>query len=142
MTLGAFRTQVAGMLNGLDGVIGGLAVNDGQALVSQYGQFTVAYAGVSKEVAELYPMRCQRLIADRLEADAALLIARPANLVAAGPPVTALRAGLASLATELNSRIQQASPDALVGNQDPGFRRRRRQTGVPALGQRPGLAPW
>ena len=132
LTLGAFRTQVAGMLNGLDSVIGGLAANTGQALVSQYGQFTVAYAGVSKEVAELYPCAASGLIADRLEADAALLIARPPNLAAAGPPVTALRAGLASLATELNSRIQQASPDALVGNQDPAAGGAPSSTGVPA----------
>lgn len=131
MTLGAFRTQLTGMLTGLDGVLQGLALNDGQALVSRYGEFTVAYAGVSREVAELYPTRCQRLIADRVDADAALLIARPANLAAAGPPVTALRAGLASLVTDLNSRIQQASPDALVGNQDAGSGDATAVTGVP-----------
>jgi ABC-2 type transport system permease protein len=117
-TLGALRTQATGVLGGLDGAARSFAAGDVQTGVAQYGQFAVAYSGVSKEIAELYPLRCQRLIADRLEADAAILIARPPNPAAAGPPVAALRAGLASLVTDLNSRIQQASPDSLVGNQD------------------------
>jgi len=37
-----------------------------------------------------------------------------------GPVGDGAAGWLASLATELNTRIQQVSPDGLVGNQDPG----------------------
>jgi hypothetical protein len=131
MTLGAFRTQVTGMLGGLDASARAFVAGDVQTGVGQYGQFALAYSGVSKEIAELYPLRCQRLIADRLDADAAILIARPPNPAAAGPPVAALRAGLTSMSTELNSRIQQASPDSLVGNQDQVVVDAPAVTGVP-----------
>jgi hypothetical protein len=86
MTLGAFRTQATGMLGGLDASARAFTAGDAQAGSALYGQFAAAYSGVSKEIAELYPLRCQRLIADRLEADAAILIARPPNLAAAGAP--------------------------------------------------------
>jgi len=116
MSLGAFRTQVTGMLGDLDSAQQALAANDALTLRAQYSQLAVAYAGVSKELAELYPVRCPRLLADRLDGDAVILVPATVNLTAAAAPIAALRAGLSGISTELSSRIQQASPDALVGN--------------------------
>src|SRR5437868_7997228 len=116
MSLGALRTQVNGMSVSLDATAQGLARGDVTTVRAQYSQFAARHGGVSKEIAELYPVRCQRLIADRLDGDAAVLVGPAVNLSAAVPPLAALRAGIAAIGTELNSRIQQASPDALVGN--------------------------
>jgi len=116
MTLGALRAQVGSLLASLDGAQHAAAANDAAGVRANYGQFAANYAGVSREDAELYPVRCPRLIADRLEGDAAVLVAPNVNLVAAVAPIAAVRAGLTSISTELNTRIQQASPDALVGN--------------------------
>jgi Haem-binding domain len=116
MNLGAFRTQVNGMAASLDAAIQALAVGDQRAVRAQYAQFAGTYGGVSKELAELYPVRCRRLIADRLDGDAAILVGPVVNLSAGAAPVAALRAGIAGISTELSSRIQQASPDALIVN--------------------------
>jgi mono/diheme cytochrome c family protein len=116
MSLGVFRGQVTGMLGSLDGAQQALAANDAITLRALYGQFALAYAGVTKEIAELYPIRCPRLLADRLDGDAAILVPATVNLTAAAAPVTALHAGFSGISTELGARIQQASPDALVGN--------------------------
>jgi ABC-2 type transport system permease protein len=116
MSLGVFRTQVNSMAASLDGAMQAVARGDASTLRARYGQFAAAYGSVSKELAELYPVRCPRLLADRLDGDAAILVPPAVNLSASVAPVSALRAGLAALSSELNSRIQQASPDALVGS--------------------------
>ena len=116
MSLGALRAQVNSMAASLDGALQALARADASALRTRYGQFAATYGGVSKEVAELYPVRCPRLIADRLDGDGAILVPPTVNLSEAAAPVAALRAGIAALSFDLNARIQQASPDALVGN--------------------------
>jgi hypothetical protein len=116
MSLGAFHSQVNSMAASLDAAVQALAVADANVVRARYTQFVATSSGVSKELAELYPMRCRRLIADRLDGDAAILVAPALNLSAAAAPVAALRAGIAGISTELTSRIQQASPDALVVN--------------------------
>ena len=116
MSLGAFRAQITGMAANLDAALQAVTRGDVGTLRAQYSQFASGYAGVSKEVAELYPVRCPRLIADRIDGDAAVLVGSAVNVPAAAAPIAALRAGIASIASELNARIQQASPDALVGN--------------------------
>src|SRR5439155_3452919 len=73
VTLGTFRGQLTAMLSSLDAASRALAANDPAAGRVQYGQFASTYGGVSKELAELYPVRCSRLLADRLEGDAAIL---------------------------------------------------------------------
>lgn len=117
MTLGAFRQQIAGMQSTLDASVGSLSSGNTAGLVAQYSQVAVTYAGVSKELAELYPIRCPRLLDDRISADAALLGPR-LDSAAASPALTGLRGGLASIAVDLDHRISQASPNGLVGNQD------------------------
>jgi hypothetical protein len=116
MSLGTLRTQLGGMVGNLDAALRSLAAGDVGGLRTQYGQFATTYGGVNTELAELYPVRCRRLLGDRLDGDAAILIGQTANIGLAAAPLTALRSGLASLSTDLNTRIQQASPDALVGN--------------------------
>jgi ABC-2 type transport system permease protein len=119
MSLGIFRTQVRGMLGNLDAALGAVSTGDAFTVYSQYAQLSVAYGGISKEMAELYPVRCPRLLGDRIDADAAILgTPRQVDLATAGLSLTALRGGLASISTELDQRINQASPDSLVGNQD------------------------
>jgi hypothetical protein len=116
MTLGTLRTHLGGMIGNLDAALQSLASSDAAAVRTQYGQFAVTYGGVDTEIAELYPVRCRRLLADRLDGDTAVLVGQTVNLTSAALPLTALRSGLASISNELNTRIQQASPDALVGN--------------------------
>jgi ABC-type transport system involved in multi-copper enzyme maturation permease subunit/mono/diheme cytochrome c family protein len=117
MTLGAFRQQIGGMQSQLDTALASLGSGNNAALVSQYSQMTGSYLGVSRELAELYPVRCPRLLEDRVNGDAALLGPR-LDPAAAGPALTALRAGFASVGTDLDQRITQSSPNGLVGNQD------------------------
>jgi ABC-type transport system involved in multi-copper enzyme maturation permease subunit/mono/diheme cytochrome c family protein len=117
MTLGAFRQQIGGMQTTLDSVLGSLGAADSASLVGQYSQLAVSYGGVTRELAELYPIRCPRLLGDRVNADAAILGPR-LDPAAAGPALVALRAGLGSTAVDLDQRISQASPNGLVGNQD------------------------
>ena len=121
MRLGPFRSQVGGMLGNLDGALGAASSSNATTVYAQYAQLSVAYAGVSKELAELYPVRCPRLLADRLDADATILGGpQHMDIAAAGVSLTALRGGLSSIAADLDQRIAQASPDSLVGNQDEG----------------------
>src|SRR6202011_3854017 len=61
MRLGVFRQQVGNMQSTLGTALDALASGDGAALRSQYTQLTQSYAGVSTEIAELYPVRCRRL---------------------------------------------------------------------------------
>ena len=117
MTLGALRRQVGDMQATLDGTLGSLASGNRAAVVSQYAQLTVRYQGVSREMAELYPTRCLRLLGDRVSADSAIL-GPQLDPGGAGLALTALRAGLASMGSDLDQRISQASPNGLVGNQD------------------------
>jgi hypothetical protein len=116
MTLGTLRTQVGGMIGNLDAALQSIASSDALTLRTQYGQFAASYGGVGIAIAELYPVRCRRLLADRLDGDSEVLVGQTANAAAAAAPLTALRSGLVSISTELNTRIQQASPDARVGN--------------------------
>jgi ABC-2 type transport system permease protein len=113
MSMGALRQQIGGMLTGLDGA---LSAGDLGIVRSQYGQVAVSYAGVSRELAEVYPLRCSRLLSDRVAADSALLGSQ-ADPAAAAPQVVALRAGLASVAADLDQRIAQVSPNGRVGDQ-------------------------
>jgi ABC-type transport system involved in multi-copper enzyme maturation permease subunit len=131
MSMGALRQQVGGMKGGLDAALGALASGDLEAARGQYGQVANSYAGVSREVAELYPLRCPRLLSDRADADAALLGTR-VNPSTAGPALAALRAGLASVNADLDQRITQVSPNALVGNQDESAADAPSVTGTPA----------
>ena len=61
------------MQSTLGTALGALASGDVASLRSQYTQLTQSYAGVSTEIAELYPLRCTRLFSDRTAADAAIL---------------------------------------------------------------------
>jgi hypothetical protein len=117
MTLGAFRQQVGGMQGEMDTALASLRSGNSAALVSQYSQMTNSYSAVSRELAELYPVRCPRLLGDRVNGDAAMLGAQ-VDPAAAGLALAALRAGFASLGTDLDQRITQSSPNGLVGNQD------------------------
>ena len=99
MSLGAFRAQITGMAANLDAALQAVTRGDVGTLRAQYSQFASGYAGVSKEIAELYPIRCPRLIADRIDGDAAVLVGSVVNLSAAAAPVAALRAGVASIAS-------------------------------------------
>lgn len=130
MTMGAFRQQVGAMQTGLDGALNALSSNDLVAARGQYGQVAVAYSGVSRELAELYPLRCPRLLQDRVNADGAMLGAQ-VNAAAAIPAMAALRAGLVSLGGDLDQRITQVSPSAFVGNQDESAADAPRVTGSP-----------
>jgi ABC-type transport system involved in multi-copper enzyme maturation permease subunit len=131
MTLGAFRQQVGGMQSNLDAALNGLRTGNLTATHDQYAQAAVAYGGVSKELAELYPLRCQRLLVDRANADAAILGPR-LDPSAAGLQVAALRAGVASVGADLDQRIRQVSPNGLVGNQDEAAADAPSVTGAPA----------
>jgi ABC-2 type transport system permease protein len=130
MSMGAFRQQLGGMQGGLDAALGALARGDVAGARSQYGQVAVTYAGVSRELAELYPLRCPRLLSDRVAADGALLGTQP-DVAAAGPLLAALRAGVVSVGADLDQRIAQVSPNALVGNQDQSAADTPRETGTP-----------
>jgi ABC-type transport system involved in multi-copper enzyme maturation permease subunit/mono/diheme cytochrome c family protein len=131
MPLGAFRQQVGGMQTLLDSALGSLSSGNAAAVVDQYSQLTVSYAGVSRELAELYPIRCPRLLGDRANADAAILGPR-LDQAGAGLALTALRAGVGSAAVDLDQRISQASPNGLVGNQDEATADTPIVTGTPA----------
>jgi ABC-2 type transport system permease protein len=131
MTLGAFRQQISGMQANLDSALGSLASGNGAAVVGQYSQLTVSYGGVSRELAELYPIRCRRLLGDRANADAAIL-GPQVNPAAAGLALTALRAGMVSMGTNLDQRISQASPNGPVGNQDKATADTPSVSGTPA----------
>ena len=115
MSLGALRSQVSGMLGDLDGARSAVSANDAGSLRTRYGRFAGGYAGVAREIAELYPVRCARLLADRVDGDAAILLSPAVDVSTASAPVVALRSGISSISNELDTRIQQASPDALVG---------------------------
>ena len=130
MTMGAFRQQLGGLQGGLDAALGALARGDVASARGQYGQVAVGYAGVSRELAELYPLRCPRLLSDRVAADGALL-GTQVDLAAAAPVLVALRAGVASTGADLDQRIAQVSPNALVGNQDQSAADAPRETGAP-----------
>jgi mono/diheme cytochrome c family protein len=130
MTMGAFRQQVGGMQTTLDGALASLGRGEVAVARAEYGQTATAYSGVAREISELYPLRCQRLLADRLDADAALLGAQ-VNPVAGGPAMGALRAGLVSLGGDLDQRIRQVSPNGLVGNQDEAAADAPSVTGTP-----------
>ncbi|HEY1293826.1 MAG TPA: heme-binding domain-containing protein [Chloroflexota bacterium] len=131
MTLGAFRQQVGGMQSTLDGALGALASGNYSAAVGQYAQLTASYSGVQKELAELYPIRCPRLLADRILGDSALLGPRvdPATAELA---LTALRSGIVGIGADIDQRINQASPNGLVGNQDEATADAPTVTGTPA----------
>jgi ABC-type transport system involved in multi-copper enzyme maturation permease subunit len=117
MSLGAFRQQIGGMQTTLDAALSSLSAGNSPALLGLYSQVAVSYSGVSRELAELYPIRCPRLLGDRATADAAIL-GPQVSPAGAGPALVALRAGLGSAAVDLDQRISQASPNGLVGNQD------------------------
>jgi ABC-type transport system involved in multi-copper enzyme maturation permease subunit len=117
MTLGAFRQQIGAMQANLDASLAGLASSNAGAVANQYAQMSVAYGGVSKELAELYPLRCPRLLADRIGADAAILAPR-IDTRAARLALEPLRAGVAAIGTDLDQRMKQASPNGVVGKQD------------------------
>jgi len=131
MTLGAFRQQVGGMVSTLDAALGALASGNYAAAVGQYARLTASYSGVQKELAELYPIRCPRLLADRILGDSALLGPR-IDPAAAGLALTALRSGVVSIGADIDQRINQASPNGLVGNQDEATADAPTVTGTPA----------
>ena len=131
MSMGAFRAQVGGMQAGLDGALGALAAGNVGGARLEYGQVATSHAGVSKELAELYPLRCPRLLSNRLTADSAML-GSPVDAAAATPALVALRAGVASISADLDQRIAVVSPNALVGNQDESAADAPRSTGSPA----------
>jgi ABC-2 type transport system permease protein len=130
MSMGAFRAQVAGIQAGLNTALSALSTGDSGGARVQYGQVATSYAGVSKEVAELYPLRCPRLLSDRVSADSVLL-GTQVDAAAAGPVLLALRAGIASVNADLDQRIALVSPNALVGNQDESAADAPRVTGSP-----------
>jgi ABC-2 type transport system permease protein len=114
MRLGTLRTHVGNMDTRLGQARSALAAGDQAAVRGQYTAFASTYDGVGTELAELYPIRCSRLGAVKAEADAAVLAPRldPASV---GPRLAALQAGLASIAADLDQRIQTQSPDQPVG---------------------------
>src|SRR5260370_40206234 len=109
MTLGTLRTRVTGMGANLDAALLAISATDLGTLRAQYGQFAATYGGVTRELAELYPIRGPRLLAQRLDGDAAILLPASPNIANAAPPVAALRPGVAGLPSSLNTRLQQAS---------------------------------
>jgi ABC-type transport system involved in multi-copper enzyme maturation permease subunit len=115
MKLGVLRQQVGNIQSTLGTALGALTSGDVATLRSQYMQLTRSYAGVSTEIAELYPLRCRRLFSDRMGADAAILGAQ-VDPAAASLNLTALQAGLSSVGADLDQRIRTSSPDGLVGN--------------------------
>jgi ABC-2 type transport system permease protein len=115
MRLGAFRQQVGNLQSTLGTALAALAGGDAGSLRSQYTQFTRTYAGVSTEIAELYPLRCGRLFSSRMGADAAILGAQ-VDPAAANLNLTALQAGLVSIAADLDLRIRTSSPNGLVAD--------------------------
>jgi ABC-2 type transport system permease protein len=130
MTLGAFRQQITSMQANLDAALNGLAARNGGAIRDQYAQLATTYPGVAKEIAELYPVRCPRLLTDRIAGDAAILGAQ-IDGAGAGTAMTALRAGLAAVGGDLDQRMRQASPNGFVGNQDQTTSDAPTITGVP-----------
>jgi ABC-2 type transport system permease protein len=133
MRLGAFRAQVGAMVTNLDVALEATSLGDAPAVFAQYVQLSIAYSSVSRELAELYPVRCPRLLADRIDADRAILgLPNQVDLGSAGVSLTALRGGLSGIAAELDRRIAQASPDSLVGNQDEAAPDAPYVTGTPA----------
>jgi ABC-type transport system involved in multi-copper enzyme maturation permease subunit len=131
MTLGSLRQQVGGMQAGLDAALSELTSGNLGAARAQYGQVAVSYAGVSHELAELYPLRCPRMLDDHVQGDSAVLGAQ-VNPTVAASPLVALRAGLGSVAADLDQRITQVSPNGLVGNQDESAVDAPTVTGTPA----------
>jgi hypothetical protein len=97
---------------------GALAASDIAALRAAYGPFVPRFDGVAVELAQLYPGRCPRLLANRslAEAPAQSLGVNAQMTVAA---ILALRAGLVDLGQNLDIRIRQDSPDEFVGEQSP-----------------------
>ena len=130
MTLGAFQQQIGSMQSSVDGALGALSVANYGSVVSQYSQLVAGYAGVQRELAELYPIRCPRLLGDRITSDSAILGPR-FDPDAAALALTALRAGVAGIGADLDQRINQASPNGLVGNQDEAAADAPTATGAP-----------
>jgi mono/diheme cytochrome c family protein len=119
MRLSDFKARVVSQIGSLNGVLAGLAANNQAATRAQYAQFSNAYRGVAKELAELYPGRCPRLNADAAGADAAIIGGTVTASASASQLVYALNVGLFSLAQDLDIRIRQAGPDQLVGLENP-----------------------
>jgi ABC-2 type transport system permease protein len=130
MTLGALRQQVGIMQTQLDAALSHLTVADGGGLASAYAQFTVSYAGVTQDLAQLYPVRCPRLLEDRIVADAAIVATRIDGGTAASVLI-GMRSAIASIGADLDQRMAQASPNGLVGNQDQAFADAPFVTGTP-----------
>jgi mono/diheme cytochrome c family protein len=120
MTLGALKQQVSAMQTQLDAAVSRLGAGDGGALASTYAQFTISYAGASPGLAQLYPVRCPRLLDDRIAADAAIASPR-IDAGAAAAALIALESGISGIGADLDQRIAQASPNGLVANQDQAF---------------------
>jgi mono/diheme cytochrome c family protein len=114
----------------LDAALSRLALGDGAGLASAYANFTVSYAGVTKDLAQLYPVRCERLLEDRIMADAAIVSPRIDGGAAASAMI-AMRSGLNSIGGDLDQRITQASPNGLIVNQDQAFADAPFATGAP-----------
>jgi hypothetical protein len=94
-----------------------LAANDQTSVRGQYTAFASAFGSTGPALAQLYPTRCLRLTAAKAQADAAILSSR-LDEASVGPPLAPLQAGLASVGTDLNPRIQAQSPDRLVGGSE------------------------
>jgi mono/diheme cytochrome c family protein len=120
MTLGALKQQVGAMQTQLDAALSPMRVGNGGGVAAAYARFTVTYAGVAPALAQLYPLRCPRLLEDRIMADASIVAPR-IDGGAATAALVALKSGMASVGTDLDQRIAQASPNGLVANQDQAF---------------------
>jgi hypothetical protein len=92
MKLGTLRAQVGGLLGNLDAALRAVRAGDPSTVYSQYAQLSVAYGGIARELAEMYPVRCPRLLADRIDADAAILgTPRQVDMASAGFSLTKTR---------------------------------------------------
>src|SRR6185436_16827685 len=92
MSLGTFSQRLTAIQANLDSALANVAAANPAAVLAQYTPLTVDYRGVAREFAELYPVRCPRLLGNRIAADAAILAPR-VDIGGAGPPLSALRAG-------------------------------------------------
>jgi ABC-type transport system involved in multi-copper enzyme maturation permease subunit len=110
MPLGTFRNQLASLVPVLDGAV--VSANPRAA----YAQFASGFDGSATEIAQLYPGRCPRLLANRATIESALLATAP-DVATVDPALRGLRAGVASMIDDLDIRIRQDSPDDFVGEQ-------------------------
>jgi len=111
--MGDLRRQLGELIGRLDTAI---ATPGPAAMRTAFAQFMTAYGGAERDIVILYPGRCPRLATDEASLGGLLQATNP-DMVIASDTLRALRAGLSSIAEDLDIRIRQDSPDDPVGEQ-------------------------